>query len=137
MALYSHRRTDRHGELVLTIRATGAYDICRLAHNLQMAQAEFAAVGRKTESWLRRKLGAGGWKALTLRLWGSDSAPAPTALQVLRTAAADPGRFVKRESHDDPDGHGTLYEALYAWQARAALKALADAGLLAEEAAAC
>lgn len=58
----------------------------------------------------------------------NDETIREAVLETLRPALADPGRFVHRLRDSDGD-----QEALYIWQARAAFRALAEAGLLRQE----
>lgn len=61
---------DEHGEVVLTIRVVGGWDVYRLARHLQRGQVEFAEVGLFALRGLDRRLGLRRFDALALYLEG-------------------------------------------------------------------
>lgn len=63
-------QTNQHGDPVLTITLTGVDDVYRFAHHLTRGQCEFAAAGRKTLAYLKRKGGAAWFARLQDRFHG-------------------------------------------------------------------
>ena len=63
--------SNKRGDAELVIRVTGISDIYRLAYHLTSGQCEFAAVGRRVQDGLRRRMGAHRYKQM-LRFYHGD-----------------------------------------------------------------
>jgi len=70
VAVEKRLATNKHGELVLTVKASSPGDIYRLARHLEHGQVEFARLGRNALSSLRRQLGPQHWRDLVRYMEG-------------------------------------------------------------------
>jgi hypothetical protein len=63
---------NEHGEPVLTVTVTGAYDVVRFANVMRHGQVEFGDSGRQAHARVQRIIGTRNWNRLHETLFGAD-----------------------------------------------------------------
>lgn len=71
MSVQSHNmRWTPEGDPVFVVEAVGVHDVYRLCNHLERGQCEFAAIGRRGNRGLRRKLVPSQWQWLMRYMHG-------------------------------------------------------------------